>query len=152
MSLRCAPRKEHQLDLFVAMFPNVATRDSQEAMEFPFLSLSKNARFKPIIYKTGDIEVTVAGGEPLGIANIWDWDLMMWLMSQLRQALDARQAVSRKLRFHRHAFLSEVRRAGGGYQYRRLEESIARLKNTTVVTTLRAQGGRTAMFSWIEYA
>ena len=40
----------------------------------------------------------------------------------------------------------------GGSQYERLEKSIARLKNTNVVTTLRAKFKRTVMFSWIEYA
>ena len=35
------------------------------------------------------IEVTVSGGRPWGIANIWDWDLIMWLLAQLRQAIDA---------------------------------------------------------------
>lgn len=152
MALRKAPDNEQQLELFTAMFTDIATRDAREAMELPFLSLSKKPRFKPIMYRAGDVEITVTGGEPYGIANIWDWDLMMWLMSQVRQAIDTGERASRKIRFHRHAFLKDVRRAHGGAQYRRLEESIARLKSTTVVTTIRAKKRRTVMFSWIEFA
>lgn len=152
MQLRNAPHDDAQLELFSAIFTDIAARDARESMEVPFLSLSKQPRFKPIIYAAKGVEVTVTGGAPYGIANIWDWDLIMWLLSQIRHALDRGERVSRKVKFHRHAFLKDVRRSHGGSQYRRLEEAIARLKNTTIVTTIRARTKRTVMFSWIEYA
>jgi plasmid replication initiation protein len=121
-------------------------------MEVPFLSLSKNPRFEPIRFESENLSITVTGGEPYGIANIWDWDLVLWLLSQIRHSLDLGLPASRRVRFHRQQFLKDARRADGGASYARLEESIARLKNTTVVTTIRAKGKRTTMFSWIEYA
>ena len=151
MSLRKPPRQDTQLDLFSAAFTDIVTRDVQDAMEVPFLSLSKKPRFEPIYYSVSGVEITVTGGAPYGIANIWDWDLMMWLLSQVREALDKGQPVSRHIRFHRHAFLKSARRDAGGIQYRRLEDTIARLKNTNVVTTIRATDRRTVMFSWLEY-
>lgn len=121
-------------------------------MEVPFLSLSKNPRFEPIRFQKDRVEVTVTGGKPYGIANIWDWDLVLWLLSQIRHALDRGDNASRKVRFHRQAFLKDVRRAAGGAQYKRLEETITRLQNTNIVTTIRpAQGKRSIMFHWIEY-
>lgn len=152
MALRKAPEDEQQLEMFTAMFTDIATRDIRDAMELPFLSLTKQPRFEPIRYSSKGISVTVSGGKPYGIANIWDWDLMLWLMSQIRQAVDNGGHPSRRIRFHRHAFLHGVRRADGGCHYKRLEETIARLKNTTVVTTLRAPVNKTVMFSWIEHA
>lgn len=152
MTLRQTPAGDQQLELFTAMFTDISTRDARESMELPFLSLSKSPRSAPIVYKTEDVELIVTGGAPFGIANVWDWDLMMWLMSQIRQAIDEGLPVSRRVRFHRHAFLKAARRTQGGSQYQRLEDSIARLKNTNVVTTLRAERGRTVMFSWIEHA
>jgi plasmid replication initiation protein len=151
MAKRNPPPGEVQLKLFSALFTDIATRDTQDTMEVPFLSLSKR-RFKSIRYNANGVEVTVTGGEPYGIATIWDWDLIMWLLSQIRQALDNGEEVSRKIRFHRSTFLKDARRAAGGAQYKRLEESITRLKNTNIVTTIRAKHGRTVMFSWIEYA
>jgi len=122
-------------------------------MEVPFLSLSKKRRFEPIEFKKGDTEIVVTGGKPYGIANIWDWDLIMWLLSQLRQALDKGEEPSRRMRFHRQDFLRESRRGDGGDQFRRLEETIERLANTNVFTSIRpGPGKKTVKFSWIEYA
>lgn len=151
MKLRKAPKDERQLDLFSAVFTDISTRDTQDTMELPFLSLSKRPRLTPISYSSETSEVTVSGGAPYGIATIWDWDLIMWLLSQVREALDKGCDVSRKIRFRPHAFLTAARRGTSGSQYGRLDESIKRLKNTTVVTTVRAKNGRTVMFSWLEY-
>ena len=122
-------------------------------MELPFLSLSKKPRFQPIRYAgPNGIEVTVSGGEPHGIANIFDWDLIIWLLSQIRHAADQGMPVSRKVRFSRWAYLKDARRQTGGTEYKRLEAAIARLKNTMITTTVRAKRRRTIMFNWIEYA
>jgi plasmid replication initiation protein len=152
MTLRSPPASEDQVELFSAMFNDITARDARDAMEMPFLSLSKQPRFRPIHYASHGLEVTVSGGPPYGIATIWDWDLIMWLLAQVRQAIDRGEPVSRRIAFHRYAFLKDARRAQGGSQYQRLEDSIARLKNTTVVTTIRATKRRTVMFSWIEFA
>lgn len=61
-----------QLELFSAIFTDIAIRDIQDVMEVPFLSLSKR-RFKAIRYSANGVEVIVTGGEPYGIATIWDW-------------------------------------------------------------------------------
>jgi plasmid replication initiation protein len=151
MSIRKPPPNERQLELFSAVFTDISTRDAQDTMEVPFLSLSKKPRLTPILYKSDTAEITVTGGAPYGIATIWDWDLMMWLLSQIRESLDRGEEASRKIRFYPHAFLKAARRGLGGLQYQRLDEAITRLKNTTVVTTIRANKGRTVMFSWLEY-
>ena len=122
-------------------------------MEFPFLSLSKRPRFRPIEYSNPNgVLITVSGGEPIGIASIFDWDLMLWCMSQVRHAADRNLPVSRKIRFSRRAYLQDARRHASGDEYRRLEATIARLKNTMVQTTIRTKTNRTVMFNWIEYA
>jgi len=151
MGTRKPPPSDTQLDLFSAVFTDISTRDAQDTMEVPFLSLSKKPRFTPILYTSDTAEITVSGGEPYGIATIWDWDLMMWLLSQVRESLDRGEKPSRKIRFHPHAFLKAARRGLGGVQYRRLDSAITRLKNTTIVTTIRAKTGKTVMFSWLEY-
>lgn len=151
MILRKPPTNDKQLALFSAMLADVATRDARETMEVPFLSLTKAPRFEPIVFKRGDVQVTVTGGKPYGIANIWDWDLILWLLSQVRQAIDFGKPVSRRIRFHRSDFLKDARRGTGGEQYRRLRECIERLANTNVFTTIRPGPGRkSAKFTWIE--
>jgi plasmid replication initiation protein len=58
-------------------------------MAFPFFSLEKSKRTKPIIYEQGDIKVVIAGLTTVGIATIWDADLLIWAASQLNAALEA---------------------------------------------------------------
>lgn len=153
MALRKPPPDDDQLELFSAIFTDIAPRDAQDTMEFPFLSLSKKPRFKPIEFTSPKgVEVIVSGGEPHGIANIYDYDLIIWLLSQIRHAIDRGENVSRKVRFSRRSYLKDVRRATGGKDYARLKKAIARLKNTTVSTTIRSERNRTIMFSWFEFA
>lgn len=152
MSVRKIDFNHTQLKLFSALFADAANSETQETMEFPFLCLSKKPRFRPIEYTspTGE-QILVTGGEPYGIANIWDWDLMIWLLSQIREGIKQGEIVSRKLRFSARVFLKTVRRADGGSEYRRLEKTLERLKNTNVKTTIRAKNGKSVMFSWVEY-
>jgi len=152
MALRKPPPNDDQLEFFSAIFTDIASRDAQDTMEFPFLSLSKKPRFKPIEFiSPKGVEVIVSGGEPHGIANIYDYDLIIWIMSQIRHAIDRGEEVSRKVRFSRRSYLKDVRRATGGKDYARLKKTIARLKNTNVATTIRSERNRTIMFSWFEF-
>ena len=152
MPKRKPPANDEQIEIFSAIFNDIVSRETQDTMEAPFLSLAKKPRFRPIRYSgPNGTEVTVSGGEPHGIANIFDWDLIIWLLSQVRHAADKNESVSRRIRFNRHAYLKDVRRSAGGSQYKRLEKSIARLKNTMVSTTIRAKQQRTIMFNWLEF-
>ena len=73
MATRKPPKDDAQLELFSAIFSDIVSRETQDTMEVPFLSLSKRPRSTPIRYSVNGVEVTVSGGEPQGIANIWDW-------------------------------------------------------------------------------
>ena len=152
MPIRKPPQNDEQLDLFSAIFSDVSNRDTRETMEFPFLSLSKKPRFKPIHYSSPNgTRVMVSGGEPHGIASIFDYDLIIWLLSQIRHSINRGEKVSRRIQFNRHSYLRDVRKHSSGDEYKRLERSIARLKNTTITTTIRAER-EVVMFSWIEFA
>ena len=153
MPVRKPPHNDDQLELFSAIFTDVAGKDIRDTMELPFLNPSNRTRFKPIHYvSSSGVEVTVSGGEPYGIANIFDYDLIVWLLSQIRHGLNRDEHVSRKIRFTRHAFLKDVRRNCGGRDYKNFAAAVARLKNTTITTSIRAKGKQTAMFSWLDYA
>ncbi len=87
-------------------------------MEFPFLSLSKKPRFTLIQYTDSNgTKVIVSDNQPHGIASIFDYDLMIWLLSQLRHSLNRGDTVSRRIQFSRHSYLHDVRRHSGGDEY-----------------------------------
>ncbi|GAA3273222.1 hypothetical protein GCM10020258_50300 [Sphingomonas yabuuchiae] len=84
-----------QLDLFVTLPGDIPTHDEQEMMERPFFSLSKQRRSEPIDYQVQNgattITVNVTAPAEIGIATIWDCDILIWAVSQLRAAKAAGQ-------------------------------------------------------------
>ena len=151
MGLRKPPKGDSQIDIFAAVFSDVSLKDVQDSMEVPLLSLEKK-RVDPIRYKDDRVEIIVSGSNVHGIATIWDWDLIIWLLSQVRHAMNNDLPVSRQIRFSRGAYLRDVRRSTSGTDYKRLADSIRRLNSTTVETTIRAPKGKKMIgFNWIEY-
>lgn len=124
--------KSHQLDLFVALAGDVPFRDEREAMSAPLVSLSKNKR--TIIEWTGPSgqQVTVTAPEKYGIATIWDYDVLLWAVSQINQAVDAGLATSPRIAFHPYDLLKATGRDTGGKGYKQLKAALHRLRATGV--------------------
>src|SRR2546427_501463 len=85
---RLVPERE-QLDLFRALPGDMAPRDSQDLMAFPFFSLAKSRRVAPIDFRASGITIRVEGTQEHGIATIWDADVLIWAASQIVEARDA---------------------------------------------------------------
>ena len=51
--------EREQLDLFRALPGDLAPRDAQDLMAYPFFSLSKSPRIKPIDFRAGKIAIRV---------------------------------------------------------------------------------------------
>lgn len=153
MGLRKPPKNDAQIDMFMPVFGDISARDGIDMMEFPFFSLSKKKRFTPLIYanERRGIEIIVSGAQPHGLATIWDKDILIWAVSQVREALDRGEQPSKVISFHPYYVLKSIRRGTSKKDYERLEAAIIRLKNTNVHTTLRTDE-RTAKagFSWID--
>ena len=56
MPVHC-PAEREQLDLFHALPGDLAPRDAQDLMAYPFFSLAKTLRTQPIDYRAGDIAI-----------------------------------------------------------------------------------------------
>ena len=78
-----------QLDLFVGTSAAIAARDAQDLMAWPFFSLAKSKRVKPIDFRMGDISILVEATAEHGMATIWDADVLIWVASQIVEARDA---------------------------------------------------------------
>src|SRR5512135_2494936 len=89
--------EEKKENLFKAQALDPSPRDQQDLMSLPFFSLSKNKRTEPIIYEQGNVKVFIEGRPSVGIATIWDADLLIWIASQLNSALEAGMVPSRRL-------------------------------------------------------
>ena len=144
-----------QLNLFVAIAGDIPTHDQQEMMERPFFSLSKRRRTEPIDYQvqngTVQIMVNVTAPAEIGIATIWDADILIWAASQLREAKARGLATSPTFRVPLYALLRGIDRPTGGDEYRRIVEALERLSATLIRTNIRQGKKRQPEgFHWIE--
>jgi len=145
----------NQLDLFVTLPGDIPTHDEQEMMERPFFSLSKQRRSEPIDYsvQNGATTVTVNVTAPveIGIATIWDSDILIWAVSQLREAKAKGKPTSPHFKVPLYELLRGIDRPTGGDEYRRIVEALERLSATLIRTNIRqGKKKRPEGFHWIE--
>ncbi|VUZ25559.1 Uncharacterised protein [uncultured Comamonas sp.] len=136
LPLRQRPAQQReQLDLFRALPGDMAPRDSQDLMAFPFFSLAKSRRTAPIDFRAGGITIRVEGTQEHGIATIWDADILIWAASQIVEARDAGIPTSRLMQVRPYEILRFIGRGTSLRDYQRLKAALDRLQSTTVATS-----------------
>ncbi|MBT4889876.1 MAG: replication initiator protein A [Rhodospirillales bacterium] len=153
------PSERKQLELFSCTPEPSGIRDYQDLMAFPFFSLAKGRRVKPLIYDRNDVAIKVEAVPEYGMATIWDADLLIWAASQIMDARNRGAPTSRLLRFMPHQFLRFANRPTGKLGYERLRAALDRLQSTTIQTNIRSvdpdttparKARRLHRFSWIN--
>lgn len=150
-SLKTSDGGAGQLDLFVGAGSDIAARDAQDLMAWPFFSLAKTKRVQPIDFRMGEVAILVEATAEHGMATIWDADVLIWVASQIVEARDAGKATSRLIAATPHEILSFTRRGTGKAGYERLKAALDRLQSTSIATSIRQAGARRRRrFSWIN--
>jgi plasmid replication initiation protein len=140
-----------QLDLFRSIPGDIAPRDSQDLMAWPFFSLAKSKRTRPIDFRLGDTWILVEATAEHGMATIWDADVLIWAASQIVEARDAGRPTSRLMATTPHEILTFIGRGTGRDNYDRLKAGLDRLQSTTIATSIRQpQQRRRHRFSWVN--
>ncbi|GAJ29595.1 replication initiator protein A [Acidomonas methanolica] len=151
MSFRRPISERDQLDLFHALPGDLAPRDAQDLMAYPFFSLAKSRRLAPIAFKAGAILIRVEAVPEHGMATIWDADVLIWAASQIVEARDAGLRPSRLMAATPYEILTFIGRGVGLRDYDRLKAALDRLQSTTIATSIRqATERRLHRFSWIN--
>jgi plasmid replication initiation protein len=149
-----SPRHRHereQLELFRALPGDLAPRDAQDLMAYPFFSLAKTPRTRPIDFRMNDIAIRVEAVPEHGMATIWDADVLIWAASQIVEARDAGLRTSRLMAATPYEILTFIGRGTSARDYHRLKAALDRLQSTTVATSLRQTSHRHQhRFSWIN--
>ena len=70
--------EREQLSLFRALSGDLAPRDAQDLMAYPFFSLAKSRRVVPIDFRAGKVAIRVEAVPEHGMATIWDADVLIW--------------------------------------------------------------------------
>ncbi|MEQ1541191.1 MAG: replication initiator protein A [Novosphingobium sp.] len=145
------PANPAQLDLFVSGGGDIAARDAQDLMAWPFFSLAKSKRVRPIDFRMGEISILVEATAEHGMATIWDADVLIWIASQIVEARDMGRPTSRLIAATPHEILAFTRRGTGKASYERLKAGLDRLQSTTIATSIRQRDARRRhRFSWIN--
>ncbi|WMT88342.1 replication initiator protein A [Pelagibacterium sp. 26DY04] len=151
MSSRHHSSEREQLDLFRALPGDLAPRDAQDLMAYPFFSLAKSKRLAPIDFKAGSIVIRVEAVPEHGMATIWDADVLIWAASQIVEARDAGLRPSRLMGTTPYEILNFIGRGVSLRDYNRLKAALDRLQSTTVATSIRQPTERRMhRFSWIN--
>ena len=147
------PRRSEreQLDLFRALPGDLAARDHQDLMSYPFFSLAKSPRIRPIDFRAGKIAIRVEAVPEHGMATIWDADVLIWAASQIVEARDRGAKPSRLMAATPYEILTFVGRGTSARDYDRLKAALDRLQSTTIATSIRQPTERRMhRFSWIN--
>ncbi|MEH2626327.1 plasmid replication initiation protein [Bradyrhizobium sp. AZCC 1719] len=140
-----------QLELFRALPGDLAPRDAQDLMAYPFFSLAKSKRVVPIDFRAGNISIRVEPVPEHGMATIWDADVLIWAASQIVEARDAGLKTSRLMAATPYEILTFVGRGTSVRDYDRLKAGLDRLQSTSVLTSIRQPAERRRhRFSWIN--
>lgn len=168
-SLLARPNPEPpQQELFIYDIQDVSMKDSRETMVFPFLSLQKKPRFEPIQYvaerrdRQGNLirtdTVTVTGAKPMGMATIWDFDIMLWIFGQMAAMINRGEEPPQRFGFHAYDCMRatgrttsgrEGKQVAGGGDYKQFEAALQRLRATIIWTNL-AEGDEAKSVGWFE--
>ena len=143
--------EREELDLFRALPGDLAARDAQDLMAYPFFSLANSKRTVPIDFRAGDIIIRVEAVPEHGMATIWDADVLIWAASQIVEARDGCLKTSRLMAATPYEILTFVGRGTSVRDYARLKAALDRLQSTTILTSIRQPPERRRhRFSWIN--
>lgn len=134
---------EEQLQLFDAVLRDVSVKVDMASLEHPLFTLSN----KPIRairnYRLGqDCEITIIPSAE-GAPTLNDKDILVYITSQMKAALNAGLKVSQLVNIHGYDLLRTIGRQAGGADYQRLKSALIRLRGTTIRTRIKTGGRRT---------
>lgn len=144
--------EQGQLDLFIASASDVSPKEQQDLMARSWFSLAKQKRVEPIVHEFGDNWVKITGDPKLGIATIFDNDVIIFCIAQYMHSLNKKKKTHRKVHFTGYQYYKFVgKKRFGGKGYTDLWKSLERLHHTFVETNIRLdKGNRHHSFTWLS--
>lgn len=131
------PERHPQHDFFIAdIFDNLPVKDDTASMEHPFFTLSTKPDKRVIEYSHGNKSVKVIPSH-IGLPTIFDKDVLLYCASQVMERLNKGVIPPKTIKLSTHDFLVATNRNICGDAYKRLENSLVRLRSCTVETTIR---------------
>lgn len=132
-----------QTDIFHTPILDMPCKDDYGLMDINPFGLGKRPRFSTITYDLNDSKITVTGSGEYGLATIFDYDIVIFMVSHLvRQMNKLKNDVERGVKNPKlpprimHVNVSDLFKyieiEDGGYQHKALLSKLQRLKGTLV--------------------
>lgn len=132
-------------DFFLCDLFDYALKDDGVSMEAPIFTLATRPDTSVWHWesKDGNRSLTVTPSV-LGRATQFDKDLLIYVVSQLTEALNRgrEDAHSRVVRFRVYDYLVSTNKQTGGKEYKRLQDALERLRGTSIKTNIKTGGQR----------
>ncbi|MGB7240791.1 MAG: replication initiator protein A [Sulfitobacter sp.] len=144
------PDRYPTADFFLCDILDAIPKSDMATMEHPVFSLATRPDLRVLNYVHNDAEITVTPSVR-GLATVHDKDILIYCVSQLMAAINAKRTVSRSLTLRAHDLLVSTNRETSGDAYRRLRDAFERLAGTRITTNIVTGGVETTRgFGLIE--
>lgn len=130
------PDRHPQHDLFICDVADAVLKDVMAQMEHPFYSLSKKPETSIRRYEHNGQWLQITPSVK-GLATIYDKDILIYCISQIMHKIKEGKAVSRRVRINSRDLLIFTNRGTSGRDYMALQESLERIRGTTISTNVR---------------
>ncbi len=134
------PARHNEPDLFVCDVLDATPKGDRASMEHPLFSLSVKKDLTPFHYERGGVKMTITPAATEGRANIFDRDVLIYVLSQLMAAKNDGQPLSRRMSFCAHDLLKATNRHTNGQAYATLRRALTRLQFTQIETNIHDNG------------
>lgn len=134
------PQRHTEPDLFVCDILDATPKSDRASMEHPLFSLSVKKDLAPFEYEQGNVKVKITPAAQEGRANVFDRDILIYVLSQLMAAKNAGQQISRRAQISAHDLLKATNRHTTGQAYATLRRALTRLQFTQIETNIHDDG------------
>jgi plasmid replication initiation protein len=127
-------RKHPNLDLFICDVFDAPPKDLNHHLEHPFFTLSKRPDTKIKTYESPNGDYIKFIPSTLGLANIYDKDILIFVISQLMHSINNGETPNQTVAFSAYDLLIATNKGVSGKHYEMLKTSLNRLSGTQIET------------------
>jgi len=134
------PQRHTEPDLFVCDVLDATPKSDRASMEHPLFSLSVKKDMAPFEYEQGNVKVKITPAAQEGRANVFDRDILIYVLSQLMAAKNDGHEIGRRVQISAHDLLKATNRHTTGQAYATLRRALTRLQFTQIETNIHDAG------------
>jgi len=134
------PQRHNEADLFVCDILDATPKSDQASMEHPLFSLSVKKDMAAFQYRQGNVQVKITPAAEEGRANVFDRDILIYVLSQLMAAKNEGHQIGRRVQISAHDLLKATNRHTTGQAYATLRRALTRLQFTQIETNIHDGG------------